>query len=50
MSTKILLEEAMEKHREIKKSMMELLEKSNTPNMTNAKMQDDLFKIYMELK
>ncbi len=35
---------------EIKKSMMALLEKSNTPNMSKAKMQDDLFKIYMELK
>ena len=50
MRTKLLLAEALEKHRDIKKKMMALLEKSNTPNMSKAKMQDDLFKIYMELK
>ena len=45
-----LLEEVMEKHRELKVMVMVLLEQSNKPNMTKEKMSDEVFKIYMELK
>lgn len=42
--------EISERHRKIRSDLLTLLEKSSMPNMTKAKMQDELFKIYMELK
>ncbi len=44
------LQEALEKHREVKKMMLTLLGKADSPTMTKQRMKDELFKIYMELK
>ncbi len=48
--TKPLLEDLVDKHREIKKMMLDLITKSEQPNISKAKLQDEIFKIYMELK
>jgi len=45
-----LLEEAIEKHRELKKSLLDLMDKSSSPDMTKAKIQAEMFKLYLELK
>lgn len=50
MQTKILLDEAMDKHRELKARMLKLLERCSMPNYTKQKLQDELFKLYKELK
>lgn len=50
MSAKILIEEAMEKHRSIKRQVLTLLEKADSPKISKQKMKDELFKIYMEIK
>ncbi len=45
-----LMDEALEKHRGIKSKILNLMERSNTPNFTKEKIRDELFKIYLELK
>ena len=48
--TTILFDELLDKHREIKKKMLTLIEKCESPNITKSKLKDEIFKIYMELK
>jgi len=50
MRSKKLLEELKNKHREVKHEVLTLFEKMNTPNMTKAKIQDEIFKIYKLIK
>ena len=44
------LQEALEKHRLVKKMMLELLEKANKAHTTKQSISDQLFLIYQELK
>jgi len=44
------LQEALEKHRQIKHMILRLLEKAESPNITKAVLKGDLFKIYLEIK
>ena len=45
-----LLQELQEKHRAIKKQIFDLLGKSESPMVTKAKIKDELFKLYLEIK
>ncbi len=48
METK--LSELAEKHREVKQMILVLLERMDNPNWSKAKLKDELFKIFMEIK
>lgn len=50
METKPLLKEALQKHKEIKRDLLDLMGKVSTPNVTKDKIKDELFKIYVKLK
>ncbi len=49
-STESKLEDLKAKQREIKAKMLRLLEKSQTHSVTKLHMQDELFKIYLDIK
>lgn len=44
------LQEALEKHREIKKDMLRLLEICENPNTSKHTIKNELFKIYKEIR
>ena len=49
-STKELLDEAMHKHREIKRELLAILGKVDSPTVTKARLKDELFKLYIKIK
>jgi len=50
MRARPLIEEAAEKHRQIKHQLLVLMEKCDNPRITNAKIKDELFKLYQQIK
>ncbi len=44
------IKEAMEKIRAIKSKALQVMERANTPNYTKEWLNDELFKIYLEIK
>lgn len=45
-----LIKEALDRHRELRWDIMNLMERAAQPNMTKAKMIEELFKIYLKFK
>jgi len=45
-----LIAEAREKHREVKKNILRLMEQASIESFTKENMNRELFKIYLELK
>jgi len=45
-----LIAEAREKHREVKKNILRLMERANIESFTKENINRELFKIYLELK
>lgn len=48
--SKELIDEMMEKHREVKAKLLEITEKATSPHISKQRIGDELFKLYQELK